>query len=257
MPSTDCSRLTLEPAWWTDVEPMLSRAKAPPAANVSVAAATMAPVLRRRDCERALRASARRARERRLDSSHGRWLAGSSVGTARNPLVPAAYGVSCRARARNCATPHYRRRFAPGACPTAPVGPPFAAGLPGGDSARSRSYEARHHSERTGCHRGSLGPKDGEEVQRAGKIPASEREVAHGDRGREAVIEPARDAQRAVRVVPAGVLDRPLVRAQLARVEEPEHVHAREVPLAQRGVLLRAVLAHVPRVAGAVGALGR
>src|SRR4051794_23330141 len=229
MPSTDCSRLTLEPAWWTDVEPMLSRAKAPPAANVNVAAATMAPVLRRRDCERALRVSARRARERRLDSSHGRWLAGSSVGTARNPLVPAAYGVSCRARARNCATPRYC-----GDSPRGPVQRPqwvprSPQGLPGGDSARSRSYEARHHSDRTGGRRGSLRAQDGEEVQRAGQIPASEREVAHGDRGREAVVEPARDAQCAVHVVPAGVLDRPLVRPQLARMEQPEHVHAREV----------------------------
>src|SRR3954453_1046996 len=113
MPSTDCSLLTVEPAWWTDVEPRLLCARAPPAANVSVAAATIAPVRRRRLGDRALRASARRARERRLDSSHGTWFDGSRLGTAWNPLVPGAYGVSCRARARNCATPRFRRRFAP------------------------------------------------------------------------------------------------------------------------------------------------
>src|SRR4051812_45488238 len=106
MPSTDCSRLTVEPAAWTELEPMLSCASAPPAAKVNVAAATIAPVVRRLERERVLRASPRRARERRLDSSHGTWFDGSTLGTAWNPLVPCAYGVSCRARARNCATPH-------------------------------------------------------------------------------------------------------------------------------------------------------
>jgi len=72
MPRTDWSALTLEPAAWTaDDEPEWLWASAPPAANVSVAAATIAPVRCRRERERALRASSRRARERRLDSSHG------------------------------------------------------------------------------------------------------------------------------------------------------------------------------------------
>src|SRR5919112_514620 len=105
MPSADCSALTLEPAERTAVEPWFW-ATAPPAAKVSAAAATTAPVRRRRERERSLRASARRARERRLDSSHGTWFDGSTFGTTWNPLVPGAYGVSCRARARNCATPH-------------------------------------------------------------------------------------------------------------------------------------------------------
>src|SRR5690349_6518413 len=105
---------------------MLSCAKAPPTAKVSDAAATIAPVFRRRARERVLRASARRARERRLDSSHGTWLDGSTLGTAWNPLVPGAYGVSCRTRARNCATPRIGGDSPRGAgWPR--VGPPLAA----------------------------------------------------------------------------------------------------------------------------------
>ena len=60
-----------------------------------------------------------------------------------------------------------------------------------------------------------------------------------------------------VHAVPAEALDRDLVRAQLAGVEEAEQVDAREVALAQLAVLVRLVLAHVPRVAGALRALGR
>ena len=50
---------------------------------------------------------------------------------------------------------------------------------------------------------------------------------------------------------------RELVQPQLARVEEPEQVDLREVALAQRAVLVRPVLAHVPRVARALLPLRR
>jgi len=66
-------------------------ANAPPAAKVSVAAATIAPVLRRRSRLRAWRASLRRARDRRLDSSHGTWFDRSSLGTS--VLPPGSWGL--------------------------------------------------------------------------------------------------------------------------------------------------------------------
>jgi hypothetical protein len=72
MPSAACSAATLDPALRTAaLPPERSWATAPPAANVSVTAATIAPVRRPRECRRSRRASARRARERRLESSHG------------------------------------------------------------------------------------------------------------------------------------------------------------------------------------------
>src|ERR687897_2023665 len=82
MRSALCSAATLEPALRTALEPVPPLwASAPPAAKVSVAAATIAPVLRRRSRLRAWRASLRRARDRRLDSSHGTWFDRSSFGT--------------------------------------------------------------------------------------------------------------------------------------------------------------------------------
>ena len=63
--------------------------------------------------------------------------------------------------------------------------------------------------------------------------------------------------QRGVDRVPAEALDRDLVGAQLARVEQPEQLDRAEVALAQRAVLLGAVLADVPRVARALLALRR
>ena len=81
-------------------------------------------------------------------------------------------------------------------------------------------------------------------------------EVTGRDGGREAIVERLGDAQAGVHRVPARVLDRPLVQPQAAGVEEPEQVDRAEVALAQRPVLVRAVLAHVPRVARALGALG-
>jgi hypothetical protein len=50
------------------------------------------------------------------------------------------------------------------------------------------------------------------------------------------------------------VADRQLVRAQLARMEQPEHLDVREVRVQQRPELGGTVLVHVPRVAGALGA---
>ena len=57
--------------------------------------------------------------------------------------------------------------------------------------------------------------------------------------------------------IPAEALDRDLVRAQLAGVEEAEQIDAREVALAQLPVFLGPVLADVPRVARALLALRR
>src|SRR5829696_3900071 len=125
MPRADCSAATLESALLTAELPLRPLwASAPPAAKVSVAAAAIAPVLRRRSRLRAWRASLRRARDRRLDSSHGTWFDRSSLGTSELPLVPGAYGVSCRARARNCATPHSGGDSPRGAAYTAPNGSP-------------------------------------------------------------------------------------------------------------------------------------
>ena len=63
--------------------------------------------------------------------------------------------------------------------------------------------------------------------------------------------------QRGVDRVPAEALDRDLVGAQHAGVEEAEQLDGAEVALAQRAELLGAVLLDVPRVAGALLALGR
>src|SRR5829696_9346559 len=152
MPRADCSAATLEPALLTALPPVPPLwANAPPAAKVSVAAAAIAPVLRRRSRLRAWRASLRRSRDRRLDSSHGTWFDRSSLGTA-TPWVPGAYGVSCRARARNCATPHTGGDSPRGAALHGPEWVPRSRpGRPDGIRL-GRSYEARHHSDRTGRH---------------------------------------------------------------------------------------------------------
>src|SRR4051794_23882173 len=97
----------------------------------------------------------------------------------------------------------------------------------------------------------------GEQIQTALQADTAQREVARADGGREAVIERLGEAQALVHVIPAEPLDRDLVRAQLAGVEEPEQVDLAEVALAQRAVLVGAVLADVPRVARARLALGR
>src|SRR5689334_23539985 len=75
--------------------------------------------------------------------------------------------------------------------------------------------------------RASSGPADGDEVQRAIEVPAAQREVLHADSGDEAVVEALGEPELRVDVVPARVANRQLVRAQLARVEEAEHVDMR------------------------------
>ena len=75
----------------------------------------------------------------------------------------------------------------------------------------------------------------------------AEREVASGDRGREAVVEGLRDPERGVHVVPARPQGQ-LVRPQHARVEEPEQFDVGEDALAERSELLGAVLPQVPGV---------
>src|SRR4051812_14165742 len=96
MPSALCSAATLEPALRAAVADVARPcAYAPPAMKGSAAAATIAPVRRRRSRPRSLRASARRARERRLDASHGTWFDRSVLGTtAINPLVPGPTGLA-------------------------------------------------------------------------------------------------------------------------------------------------------------------
>src|SRR5690242_3085902 len=114
MPSAVWSADTLLPADWTACVPTPPLAANAPPAIVSEASVTATTLRRPRRRRRRRAASKRRARDRRLDSSHGAWDDRSVVGTTGNPLVSSAYGVSCRARAKTCATPHVRR-FAPGA----------------------------------------------------------------------------------------------------------------------------------------------
>src|SRR4051812_5606891 len=90
-------------------------------------------------------------------------------------------------------------------------------------------------------------PAHGDKIERALEAAAAQGEVARGDGGREAVVEAAGDPELRVHVVPAQALDRELVRAQLACMEQPEDLDAREVVCAQRAELLDAVLADVPR----------
>src|SRR4051794_27704586 len=69
-------------------------------------------------------------------------------------------------------------------------------------------------------------------LERAG-LRRKQREVAHGDRGREAVVERLRDPQAGVDAVPAEALDGELVDAQGARMVQPEQRPRPEVPRAQ------------------------
>src|SRR5436309_13584881 len=88
---------------------------------------------------------------------------------------------------------------------------------------------------------------DSDEVERAVKVAQPEGEVRAVDRGREAVIEGLAQAQGLVDPVPAQ-LQRQLVGAQLAGVEEAVELDPREVGLAELAELGGAVLAHVPGV---------
>src|SRR5215207_6084515 len=87
----------------------------------------------------------------------------------------------------------------------------------------------------------------GEEVQRRVEVPFLELEVGGRDRRREAVVEGLGQAEALVHAVPTE-LDRQLVRAQLAGVEEAEQLDPGEMPRAERPELLGPVLVHVPGV---------
>src|ERR1044071_10186316 len=73
---------------------------------------------------------------------------------------------------------------------------------------------------------------NGDEVQRRVEVPFLESEVGGGDRRGEAVVEGLGQAGAFVHRVPAE-LDRQLVGAQLAGVEEAEQLDLREVALAE------------------------
>src|SRR3954449_9160481 len=87
------------------------------------------------------------------------------------------------------------------------------------------------------------GMTDGEEIQGAVEVLLAQPEVRGGDRRGEAVIEGLGQPQALVDAVPAE-LDRDLVGAQLAGVEEAEQLDPREVRLAEGPELLGAVLVH-------------
>ena len=93
---------------------------------------------------------------------------------------------------------------------------------------------------------------DREEVEGAVEVALAQLEVGGGDRRREAVVEGLGQAEPLVDAVPAE-LDRQLVGAQLAGVEEAEQLDPGEVRLAERAELLGAVLVDVPGVVGLLG----
>src|SRR5918994_3753615 len=93
----------------------------------------------------------------------------------------------------------------------------------------------------------SGGTADGEEVQCLIQRGLLQGEIGGGDRRGEAVVEGPGQAEALVDGVPAE-LDRQLVGAQLAGVEEAEDLDPVEVRLAERPELLGPVLLHVPGV---------
>src|ERR1044071_8732995 len=96
----------------------------------------------------------------------------------------------------------------------------------------------------------------GDEVQRRVEVPFPESEVGGRDRRREAVVEGFSKAEPLVHPVPAE-LDRQLVGAQLAGVEEAEQLDPGKVVLAEAAELLRPVLVQVPGVVGLLRSGGR
>src|SRR3954451_21394134 len=88
---------------------------------------------------------------------------------------------------------------------------------------------------------------DSDEVERAVEVALPEGKVGAVDRGREAVVEGFAQAQSLVDPVPAQ-LQRQLVDAQLAGVEEAVELDLGKVRLAELAKLGSAVLAHVPGV---------
>src|ERR1700712_3615434 len=90
---------------------------------------------------------------------------------------------------------------------------------------------------------------DGQKVQSRVEVPFPESEVGGCDGRREAVVEGLGQTQALMDAVPAE-LDRQLVDAQLAGVEEAVELGRGEVVLAERPELLRPVLMDVPVVVG-------
>src|ERR1700760_368895 len=90
---------------------------------------------------------------------------------------------------------------------------------------------------------------DSDEVERAVEVALPEGKVGAVDRGREAVVEGLAQAQRLVDTIPAQ-LQRQLVGAQLAGVEEAVDLSPREVRLAELAKLGGTVLVYVPGVVG-------
>src|SRR3954451_1483970 len=95
----------------------------------------------------------------------------------------------------------------------------------------------------------SGGMADGEKIQGSVEVAFAQLEVRGSDRRGKAVIEGLGQAQGLVHAVPAE-LDRDLVGAQLAGVEEAEQLDPVEVRLAELAELGGTVLVHVPGVVG-------
>src|SRR6476619_4224225 len=93
---------------------------------------------------------------------------------------------------------------------------------------------------------------NGDEVERAVEVALPEGEVGAVDRGREAVVEGLAQAQGLVDPIPAQ-LQRQLVGAQLAGVEEAEELDPGEMRFAELAELRGLVLMHVPGVVGLLG----
>src|SRR5436190_7832054 len=104
-----------------------------------------------------------------------------------------------------------------------------------------------------------LGRAHREEVEGAVEVARPlrpQREVALVDRRREPTVEAVGELQAGVDRVPPRA-QCPRVDAQLAGMEEPVELDAREMRRAQCPEFLGAVLVHVPRVARALGASRR
>src|SRR5258705_12050019 len=95
----------------------------------------------------------------------------------------------------------------------------------------------------------------GHEIQRRVEVRCLQAEIGARNRRGEAVVEGLCEAQRLVDSVPAE-LDRQLVGAQLAGVEEAQQLDPWEVGLAELAELAGAVLVDVPRVIGLLRARG-
>ena len=142
------------------VPPGPSAATAAPATRVMAASRALAPPRPTRFRRACRAASARRRREARSDASQGLAFAGSKL--AQLPPGLGAYGVSCRARAKTCATPR-----SGGDSPREPSrlqsGPPFpASGRRGFGVSLLSSRKDRHISPRSAARSGQLASTSGQ-----------------------------------------------------------------------------------------------